>query len=686
MSRSPTDASGPPGERLDYAKAWLAIFELVDQGQSWSGHERNCCFLNTGQQRFADISAASGLDFADDGRGVALTDWDYDGRLDIWVTNRTGPRVRLLHNETRNNHHFLALRLQGTTCNRDAIGARVEVVTSNLSEDNPQSEIHNRRLMKSLHAGDGFVSQSTKWIHFGLGEQWQVVELIVNWPDGKRESFGSPQGDRFYRLVQGTGRAEAWTQPRRPSDLIAGPVKLPAASQSTRTWIGGRLPFAPTDYETWDGTRHWLNELVGRPLLVNLWSASCSACLAELEEWSAENERLEAAGLRILALSVDGLDDASADATTRARDLVNRLEVPFPTGKASNDLVLAIEIFQRTYIERQRPMPVPCSILIDAAGRLASIYKGRVSVEQLVSDVQLLDATAKAQQAAMVPFSGIWSTKRFDASPRQLLGKYIFARQRDQAIAYIDHYLNHPNAHRPPELVADLVELRGTTLWDQGDYAVAAADFAKLQTLQPGNARLHLKLGQRLLSKELVREALVHLNLAAEHLPRDVNLLMNIALRETQLRRYDQAIARFRQLLKLQPANATAHLRLGGVLFASGDASAAVRHFREAHRLQSNSKSANNLAWILATHSDANIRDGAEAVQLAEPACQDDGFQDPEKLDTLAASYAEAGRFGDAVRTVRQAISLAENRDMAELASQMRGRLRLYESDRPYRE
>ena len=170
---------------------------------------------------------------------------------------------------------------------------------------------------------------------------------------------------------------------------------------------------------------------------------------------------------------------------TRARELIDRLEVPFPSGKASQDLVMAIELFHRAYIERQRQLPVPCSILIDAEGRLAAIYQGRVSVKQLLDDVKLLDDTAQAQQAAAVPFSGIWSTKQFESSPRQVLGKYIFARQRDQAVAYIDHYLNHPTAHRPPELVADLVELRGTTLWDQSDYSAAVADFAQLRTLRP---------------------------------------------------------------------------------------------------------------------------------------------------------------------------------------------------------
>ena len=109
---------------------------MLAQGRSFSGHERNCCFLNTisdrrAAGRFADISASSGLDFPDDGRAVALVDWDLDGRIDLWTANRNAPRLRLMRNQTNRANRFVAIRLRGngTTSNRDAIGARVEVVT-----------------------------------------------------------------------------------------------------------------------------------------------------------------------------------------------------------------------------------------------------------------------------------------------------------------------------------------------------------------------------------------------------------------------------------------------------------------------------------------------------------------------------------------------------------------------------
>ena len=95
---------------------------MIRNGRSFSGRERNCCFLNTGQQRFADVSAATGFDFPDDGRGLALVDWDQDGDLDAWIANRSSPQVRLLMNRMQTDHRWVAFRLEGTQCNRDAIG------------------------------------------------------------------------------------------------------------------------------------------------------------------------------------------------------------------------------------------------------------------------------------------------------------------------------------------------------------------------------------------------------------------------------------------------------------------------------------------------------------------------------------------------------------------------------------
>src|SRR5262245_54388100 len=192
---------------------------MVNQGRSWSGRERNCAFLNTGGPRFATISAVSGLDFPDDGRAAALVDWDQDGDLDLWVSNRNAPRLRFLRNDARGGH-FLALRPvgNGTTTNRDAIGARVEVSGGELAEG---------RLVKTVRAGEGVLSQSSKWLHFGLGRAARIGKAVVEWPGGSTEEFTGLEADHRYQLVQGSGRAREWSRPEPAAPLAPSQPELP---------------------------------------------------------------------------------------------------------------------------------------------------------------------------------------------------------------------------------------------------------------------------------------------------------------------------------------------------------------------------------------------------------------------------------------------------------------------------
>ena len=113
----------------------------------------------------------------------------------------------------------------------------------------------------------------------------------------------------------------------------------------------------------------------------------------------------------------------------------------------------------------------------------------------------------------------------------------------------------------------------------------------------------------------------------------------------------------------------------------------AAKHYAEAIRLQAEYPDAlNNLAWIRATSEDRRLRNGPEAVRLAQQACQLTGRREVGALDTLAAAYAEAGRFAEAVQTARDALDLAMQQDKPALAESIQARLRLYEAGTPFHE
>ena len=137
MSQSPVDDFSSQST-LRYQQGWRALNRLLHEDRSFSGRERKCLFLNCransdgSLNRFADASSATGFDLLDDGRGIAVCDWDFDGDLDLWMTNRTAPRVRFLRNLGKTSNHFLAVKLEGDgkAVNRDAIGARIELYLS----------------------------------------------------------------------------------------------------------------------------------------------------------------------------------------------------------------------------------------------------------------------------------------------------------------------------------------------------------------------------------------------------------------------------------------------------------------------------------------------------------------------------------------------------------------------------
>ncbi len=138
------------GER--YLRSWDALGKMLEEGKSWSGRERNLAYLNTGDGRFTDVSTLAGWAFPSDSRALGFTDWDGDGDLDVWQANRSAPRVRFLFNQLETPDRFLKIRLIGTRCNRDAIGARVTLTLYD-----------GKRLLKTLRAGEGYPQRFIKW-------------------------------------------------------------------------------------------------------------------------------------------------------------------------------------------------------------------------------------------------------------------------------------------------------------------------------------------------------------------------------------------------------------------------------------------------------------------------------------------------------------------------------------------
>ena len=662
MAQSPETATPAANDLERYLLNWAALGQMIDEGRSFSGYERNCAFLNVNGTGFATVSASSGLDLLDDGRALASCDWNFDGKLDFWVANRTAPKVRLLMNESKpadGSAGFVALRLRGSGSNRDAIGARVEIYPGK----------GNKKYLRTVRAGEGFLAQSSKWLHFGLGALQSIDRVIVRWPGADAEPFTGVTPGGFFELNQGTGNAKSWQPPDFSLPAAPGPVREPTTA-SYRTWIIGRVPLPKAGYTSWKDERETLQSLRGKPVAVNLWSSTCLPCMEELQEWSKARGNLEGSGLQVLALNVDGLGPDAKEPTGAARKTIEKLQLPFLSGVATAELIEAMEIVHRTFASLKKPLPVPTTFLLDGRGRVAAIYKGRTSVDTLLADVALLEKPVEHQRAEAVPFAGRWASRPFESDPMRVALTYSTAGKADMAVAYLADILEEPEEHLAGTATKETVQrfkidgqvMLGELYLEEGDAARAAEAYGRLLKLSPDDAARHRAIGEALLQRNLAQPALDHLRAALKTTPDDANLLFNLALAEMGTRQSDSAIRHFREALSIQPDDLATHFQLANALLARKDTATAIIHYREALRIEPNWPfAAHQLAWILATHPEPSLRNGDEALALAEAVCQRDGGGNPVTLHTWSAALAELGRYGEALQISARAAQIAES-------------------------
>jgi peroxiredoxin len=458
-----------------YLAAFDQVFRLHEQGLSFSGREPNCAFLNLGGADFSDFSAGSGLDFPDDGRALAVVDWDQDGDLDLWFANRTAPHLRFLRNGVADPAATsVQLRLQGTRGNRDAIGARAVLELAAPSGS-------SRRLARTLRAGDGFLSQSSKWLHFGLGADApaQVRSLTVRWPDGSNEVIAGVDGPGRYEILEGSGRATRAGPARRSLELAPSTLEPPAPETPERVVLTARPPAPPLEYRSYDGKVEPVNLTPGGPLLLNLWATWCMPCVRELEDFTARADDIRNTGLRILALSVDALDPSRSTAPGDAQRFLTDRSFPHPSGMASQEVVSRLQILHDRLFSRRIELAVPTSFLFDRLGRLAAIYRGALDLERLLEDVRNLEAPVRMRRLVASPFPGRWLTE-----PQELRLGAFARRFAEEGLPDVAAYYLELELEAAPD-DTELRALLATQLAAAGRTAEAIKEFRRALAEDP---------------------------------------------------------------------------------------------------------------------------------------------------------------------------------------------------------
>jgi Tfp pilus assembly protein PilF len=226
----------------------------------------------------------------------------------------------------------------------------------------------------------------------------------------------------------------------------------------------------------------------------------------------------------------------------------------------------------------------------------------------------------------------------------------------------------------------------GSCLLQKGRMDEAIIQYQKAVEIKPDYAEAHNSLGYRLLQIGRVDEAVEHFQKALALQPESANFHNGLGNALLQKGRMDEAAIQYQEALALQSKSADAYNNLGNAFRRKGMAAEAMAYYQKAIELQPQFIPAQiNLAWMLATWPEPSVRNGDKAVALAEQADQFSKDKDPLILRTLAAAYAEAGRFPEAVLTAKQALVLAVAQSNTGLTNVLQTEIGLYQTNSPCR-
>lgn len=235
---------------------------------------------------------------------------------------------------------------------------------------------------------------------------------------------------------------------------------------------------------------------------------------------------------------------------------------------------------------------------------------------------------------------------------------------------------------------------KGLTFAQQGKLVEAMENFREVVRARPDDAEAHFNLAEALVNLGDVSQDVTIFNDAAFHYaeairlnPRDTLSMRGYALTLGKLGRYQEAAAKFEQLLASRPEDGQVQYYVGLSRVIVGKREDAIGYFRKSIELDPSFALAfNDLAWILATHPKKEFRNGEEAVRLAEHGCRLSGGTQANFFGTLDAAYAEVGRFDDALLANHTAARLAEMTGQKDLLAAAREREKLYLQKKPYRQ
>ena len=592
MSHSPDAAQNPQG---DYLEGWLATEQQVREGRSWSGYERHCGYLNVGDGKFVDIAEASGVAFPEDGRALAVVDWDGDGDLDLWFRSRTSPGLRFLRNNLDRPQRAVGLLLEARAPNTGAVGARVELH----AEGTPWP-----MQRRTVRAGSGYLSQSSKRLQFGLGDSGKVTKLVVHWPDGSTEEIQGLTGAGRFRVKQGSGRAEK--EPARGRvRLSAEPVGKVAATDASQLVPLGPLPLPDLALTDPAGAAITTAGPRERPLLLLAWATWCKPCHGELRELAKAAARLEEAGLDVLLVSVDTAPDEPTATPAEVQAWLDENGVPFRSALASAVSVQKLELLHEALVNRTRALALPSSLIVGTDGQLVAYRRGPAGLAEALEGLELagLDREERARRTTQA--DGLWVRRPRETDLPAVAGWFTYRGFEPDARAMMqvaagseaDRAVSEGEFLRAKGALGEAETLARRVLdtWPEHPGAIALLGLIALEAGRPDAA-------EAILTEALGYE------------PERTTAWINLSNALSQQGEHEQAVDAAHRAVKLEPWNPDALHALAAVELTRGNRAEGVRALRESLRLDpTRVESARALAQYLGAADDPQVHDAAEA-------------------------------------------------------------------------
>lgn len=561
------------------------VLALARSGYSLFGNQRNRCYLSIGKLGFANFSSASGLDFLEDARAVATTDWDDDGDVDVVMTSRNGPRMRILLNQNRSENNFLHFKLVGTKSNLDAIGARVELFFEGKSTP----------LVKFVSAGSGNLSQSSKRLFFGLGKQDQIQKAVVTWPDGQQQTFTELVANTRYTITEGQNqiaeRNNERFQLKTAGSNLAGTLRLPNRDVATFSPMG-YLPNLEFQNER---KKYQAISPINESFTTVIFFGDNNHSRAIAQQINARRSEYKPPNRDCVGVYVEPLADDQSLRFAAAEKFFTKQKFPFRWGAATSATQEKLVHLNGHWFSQQQLPQLPFAVLMNKQGRIERIHwlTATKSPEKLVKYLNL-DAANRLEGLGHLDDGkrGRWLSRYAEFDLLRLVER--FNQLGMKKTADVMFTLNRP--HAALKLSQFAADLRS-----ENDIERAATFFDRAIEINPYCVPALVGRGEMIryqankLGAEEVEEKLLSLQIAANNFQKASSIdplctaaivgRTNVLIDQNNVK---EAITELQKYLSIDPERAEVHAIIGRLYFANRKFPKAAKHLLMAYELRPN--------------------------------------------------------------------------------------------------